>query len=137
MNIHQIAEYLNQRLTGFEEKSAYDCLPITGDVDVLQVTVIGREELPIFISNSEDQILCICYLWDESQVIQEKRVQMMETMLEVNIPMPLSSFSKLGEQYVLFGALSVNSSIEDIEHEVKVLSDNSLEVIEELSEFLI
>lgn len=136
MNIHQIATHLNQlddnSGTGFN----FDCTPINGDIDVLQVEVIGREEIPIFISISDNQILCIAYLWGENEIKPELRNNMMEAMLEMNIPMPLSSFAKVEDKYVLNGALSINSSLDDIELEVVTLSDNSLEVINEMSSYL-
>jgi uncharacterized protein YjfI (DUF2170 family) len=106
-------------------------------VDVLQISILGREELPIFVSVTDDQILCITYLWGEDEVVSEKRTEMFETMLEMNIPMPLSSFAKIGDKYSIFGALAISSSVEEIEHELTVLSDNALDVIDDFSEFLV
>ncbi|NTS75929.1 YjfI family protein [Catenovulum sp. SM1970] len=136
MNIHNIAQYLNdlgdQASTGYK----FDCQPIAGEVDVLQVTIEGREELPIFVSVTDDQILCITYLWGEEEVISEKRGEMLEAMLEMNIPMPLSSFAKVDNKYVVFGALTIHSSMDDIEHELVVLSDNAVDVIDDMCEYL-
>ena len=133
MNIHKIATYLNQLdETGF----SFDCTPIDGEIDVLQVEVVGREEIPIFISISDNQILCIAYLWGEDEVKPELKTNMMEAMLEMNIPMPLSSFAKIEDKYVAFGALSVNSTLSDIELEIVTLSDNTLEVIAEMDSYL-
>ncbi|WP_372882705.1 YjfI family protein [Psychromonas sp.] len=136
MNIHQIATHLNQLDDKSETGFNFDCTPINGDIDVLQVEVVGREEIPIFISISDNQILCIAYLWGENEVQPELRNNMMEAMLEMNIPMPLSSFAKVEDKYVLNGALSINSSLDDIELEIVTLSDNSLEVINEMSSYL-
>lgn len=137
MNIHTIANYLNELGDSSHTGFTFDSLPISGEVDVLQVTIAGREELPIFVSVTDDQILCIAYLWGEDEVKQDSRCEMLEAMLEMNIPMPLSSFSKIDNKYVVFGALSVNSSLTEIEHELAVLSDNSLEVIDEMADYLI
>ena len=41
--------------------------PIPGDVPVIQVSIEGREELPIFITSSDTQVLCMCYLWTASR----------------------------------------------------------------------
>lgn len=136
MNIHNIATHLNQLDDKSETGFNFDCTPINGDIDVLQVEVIGREEIPIFISISDNQILCIAYLWGEDEVKPELRSNMMEAMLEMNIPMPLSSFAKVEDKYVLNGALSINSTLDDIELEIVTLSDNSLEVINEMSSYL-
>lgn len=137
MNIHTIANYLNELADNSHTGFSFDSLPITGEVDVLQVTIEGREELPIFLSVTDDQILCIAYLWGEEEVKQDSRSEMLEAMLEMNIPMPLSSFSKIDNKYVVFGALSVNSSLTEIEHELAVLSDNSLDVIDDMADYLI
>lgn len=137
MNIHKIANYLNELGDSSDTGFKFDSTPISGDVDVLRVDVEGREEIPIFVSVTDEQILCIAYLWGENEVKTEKRVEMLEAMLELNIPMPLSSFAKIDNMYVVYGALSVNSSFADIEHELAVLSDNSLEVITELTDYLI
>ncbi len=137
MNIHKIADHLNSLGEASETGMVFDCQPISGEVDVLQISIVDREELPIFLSVSDDQILCITYLWGEEEVKADKRVAMLEAMLEMNIPMPLSSFSKIGDKYVIFGALSINSSNSDIEHELAVLSNNAVEVIMDMDEFLV
>lgn len=137
MNIHKIADHLNNLADNSDTGMVFDCQPISGEVDVLQVTVIGREELPIFVSVTEDQVLCITYLWGLEEVKPECVHDMHESMLEMNIPMPLSAFSKIGDKYVTFGALSIGSTFEDIEHELAVLSNNAVEVIDDMSEFLV
>jgi len=137
MNIHKIADHLNTLANDSSTGMVFDCQPISGEVDVLQITIIEREELPIFVSVTDDQIIAITYLWGEDEVKTETRSLMQESMLEMNIPMPLSSFSKIGDKYVIFGALSVSSSFSDIEHELTVLSNNAIEVISDMSEFLI
>jgi len=137
MNIHKIANHLNTLADSSETGMTFDCQPISGEVDVLQITILGREELPLFVSVTDDQILCITYLWGQEEVKTECLPQMHESMLEMNIPMPLSSFSKIGDKYVIFGALSISSTFDDIEHELAVLNNNAIEVIDDMSEFLI
>ena len=137
MNIHTIADHLNSLADNSDTGMSFDCQPISGDVDVLQISILGREELPIFISVTEDQILCISYLWGTEEVKPASLNTMHESMLEMNIPMPLSSFSKIGDKYVVFGALSINSSFDDIEHELAVLSNNAVEVIDDMSDYLL
>ena len=136
MNIHTIADHLNSLADNSDTGLSFDCQPISGEVDVLQISIIGREELPVFVSVTEDQILCISYLWGAEEVKPECVNAMHESMLEMNIPMPLSSFSKIGDKYVVFGALSINSSFADVEHELAVLSNNAIEVIDDMSDYL-
>lgn len=114
----------------------YEFNPIPGDVEVVQVLFKDREELPIYLTQSDSQMLCICYLWDDEEVIPARRVEMMEVMLDMNIPMPLSSFGRIGSRYAIFGALSIHSSADHIAKELTVLSDNALDAIEAMSEYL-
>ncbi len=137
MNIHKIANHLNALADNSDTGMTFDCQPISGEVDVLQITVIGREELPIFVSVTDDQILCITYLWGTEEVKSDRIDDMHTAMLEMNIPMPLSSFSKIGDKYVIFGALSINSTFDDIEHELAVLSNNAIEIIDDMSDYLV
>ncbi|TAE33805.1 MAG: DUF2170 family protein [Alphaproteobacteria bacterium] len=115
---------------------AFDVTPIPGEIEVLRIEVEDREELPIFVSVSEDQILCIAYLFQEHEIIQGKIAQMNEAMLMTNITMPLSAFAKIDGQYVIYGALSVHSSLYDIVHELEILSSNSVEALEAMSDYL-
>ena len=137
MNIHTIADHLNSLANNSSTGMSFDCQPISGEVDVLQITLLDREEIPVFVSVTDDQILCISYLWGVDEVKPKSLPLMHESMLAMNIPMPLSSFAKIGDKYVVFGALSINSSFEDIEHELSVLSNNALEVIDDMSDYLI
>ncbi len=115
---------------------SFECQPIPGDVDVLQITVEDFEEIPCYVSVTDTQVLCITYLMGEDEIRPEKRTQMLEEMLELNIPMPLSSFSKIGDRFVIFGALSTNSSFEELCQELVMLCENSVEAITALEEYL-
>jgi len=134
MNIQDLAKQLSdlQSFDGYE----FECQPIPGEVDVLQVTVGDFEELPSYVSITDTQVLCITWLFTDDEVKAESRDDMMEEMLELNIPIPLSAFAKIGDRYVIFGALSINSSIEDICQELITLSENAVEAITVLEEFL-
>lgn len=119
------------------EGYSLECQPIPGDVEVLQITVGDFDEIPCFLSITDTQILCIAYLWTEEEVRADTRHEMLEEMLELNIPIPLSSFSKVGDRYVIFGALSITSSYDDICHEIVTLCENAVEAITALEEFLV
>lgn len=110
--------------------------PISGDVPVLQVSIDGRDELPIFITCSDTQIICLCYLWTDQDVRPERRGELLEVMLDLNPSVPLSSFGRIGERFVLTGALARSARAEDVAHEVAVLSDNALDALDALTEFL-
>ncbi len=103
---------------------------------VLCIKVQDREEFPVYMTVDEGQILCTTHLFGEDQVDPGRRAEMIEDMLMLNISIPLSAFSKVGNQYVMFGALSPNSSIDDLLHEIEMLSDNVLEAVEAVSDYL-
>ena len=110
--------------------------PIPGQTPVIQVSIEGRDELPIFITSSDMQVICICYLWTEEEVKAERRTELLESLLDLNPSVPLSSFGRVDGRYVLTGALGRDAGVQDIAREVAVLSDNALDALDALSEFL-
>jgi uncharacterized protein YjfI (DUF2170 family) len=110
--------------------------PMPGDVPVIQISIEGREELPIFLTCSQAQILCMCYLWSDAEVQPGRRTELLETLLDLNPSVPLSSFGRVGDRYVLIGALLRDAHVEDVAKEIAVLSDNALDALDALSEFL-
>ncbi len=136
MKIKQIAEALDKLDSEARHGFDFDYQIIPGGEEVLQISLQGREEIPVYLTETDTQLLCIAYLWDESEIKPESRTQMIEMMLDMNIPMPLSSFSRIGDKYAVFGALSLNSSAEDVAHEVAILSDNAIDAIDVMSDFL-
>ena len=104
--------------------------------DVVEIVVEDRDEFPIVVSVDDEQIVCLTYLWDEAQVKAESRTELLAALLEMNVPLPLSSFGKIGDRYVVFGALAAGSTIGDVVTELEVLSDNTLEAIEIVGPYL-
>jgi uncharacterized protein len=110
---------------------------IGGEVDVLLVSVEDREEFPIYVTVDDSQILCLSYLWSEAEVKAERRAELLETLLIMNVPMPLSAFSKVGAQYIIFDALRIKADANEVLEAIYTLSDNTLTAIGEVREFLI
>ena len=110
--------------------------PISGDVPVLQVSIVGRDELPIFVTSSDTQYICLCYLWTDEDVRPERRAELHEALLDLIPSVPLSSFGRVGTRYVLNGALSRSARPKDMTHKVAMLSDNALDALDALAEFL-
>lgn len=133
---HKLATDLALRGKQAENGFAYDVMPIPGDIDVLRISVEDREELPIFLSVSDEQILCIAYLFKEQEIKEGKIAELNNALLMTNITIPLSSFARIEDQYVIYGALSVHSSLYDIIHELNVLSSNTIEAIEAMKDYL-
>jgi uncharacterized protein YjfI (DUF2170 family) len=118
------------------EGRSFNCLPMPGAQEVLQVTLSDQDEIPLYLTITETQILCIAYLFKKDEVKNELVDELNEQCLQLNISMPLSSFAKTDNQYVLFGALSTTSTFEDIQKELLTLSENAVEALEALEDYL-
>lgn len=134
-------EKLQQLINNLAENQLSDGTSLSiemfdGDNTVACIKVEDREEFPIYMTVDEGQILCITYLFGEDQVVPGKRADIAEAMLIMNVSIPLSAFSKISDQYIMFGALSPNSSIDELLHEIELLSDNVLDAIEAVSDYL-
>ncbi len=105
-------------------------------VPVMRVSINGQDELPVFVTVSPSQILCICYLWTEEEVKSAGRAEMLEAMMDLNISIPLSNFGRIGQHYVIYGALAADSRLEDIVTEVIMLADNAIEALEVFTAYL-
>lgn len=128
---------LSIKLASHEHEGAgFESLLISGEQDVLQVVVEGFDELPIFVTVTEEQMLCISYLFGKDELKQGVADELNDTLLKLNVPMPLSSFAIIDDKYSIFGSLSVNSSFEDIAHELVTLADNAIDALETIEEYL-
>ena len=136
VDINRLANDLAEQGKDIENSFLFEVNPIPGEVEVLQIIIEDREELPVFISASEEQVLCITYLFKEDEVKSDMVDEMNRAMLSTNISMPLSAFAKIDDQYVVYGALSVKADLEDIVHEIETLSGNAIEAIEAMSDYL-
>jgi len=134
IKLTQLADSLHK--AKFNNGAALTPEIIEEDLQVLQVLIQDREEFPVYVTIDDSQILCVSYLWQEQEIIPEQREALLEALLALNIPMPLSSFSKIGHQYIIFGALSTCSDADAILHEIETLSDNTLEAIELMADYL-
>ena len=133
-NIQDLAIRLAQHRT--QEGYTFDCERISGEVEVLQVESNEVEGFPVFVTKTNSQVLCIVYLWREAEVKQSARLAMLETMLDSSISIPLSAFARVGDQFVLYGALSVTSSFDEIVEEIVTLNENAVDVLSAMEDFL-
>lgn len=105
-------------------------------VPVMRICIEGLEELPVFVTGSPSQVLCICYLWTEDEIRPERRAEMLEAMMDLNMAIPLSNFGRIGEHYVLFGSLAHDASADSIAIDVATVADNAYEALDVFTEFL-
>ncbi len=128
---------LGQALDAYTSDNGYTFRTrMAGDGAALEVIVEDRDEFPILVSVDEEQTLCLTYLWDESEIRPDRRSALLTALLEMNVPLPLSSFGKVADRYVIFGALAAEAATEDIVGELEALSDNTLEALEVVAPYL-
>ena len=128
-------------LTSRLEKARYkghrfSCLPMQGEYPVLRVEVSELDEIPIFITVTETQILCISYLFTKQEIFPDKEAELNQYLLELNLPMPLSAFALIDDHYVIFGALACGSKFESITQELITLAGNAQDTLQALEEFI-
>ena len=56
---------------------------------------------------------------------------------KMSIPIPLSAFSRLNDRYVLFGAVSSHARLASVANEIITLSDNAIDGLSALEDYLI
>lgn len=104
--------------------------------EMLQVQVRDPDSLPIFMAVSGPQLVVVVQLFTAENVKADQRAAMHERMLELNIPMPLSSYGKMGEVYVAFGALALDATIDEVLLELRMLHANASEAVKAVEMFL-
>jgi len=109
---------------------------INGETPMIQAVVRDIDEFPIMVSVGNEQILAIADLWGSSEVQEGKAAELNAVLLRANLPVPLSSFSIMGDRYVLFGALSINSDVNTVVEEITTLSNNVLDALDFCQEYL-
>ncbi|WP_028454340.1 DUF2170 family protein [Chitinilyticum litopenaei] len=132
--LHQRIQAAGQQLATV--LGAVETARISGEVEVFRLTIAGREELPIFITQADNQLLCICYVWTEADVLPARRLEMLEAMLDLNVAIPLSSFGRIADKYLLYGALACDAGTDDLVQDLLALSDNAIDALEAMAEYL-
>jgi uncharacterized protein YjfI (DUF2170 family) len=108
----------------------------TNDIDMLTIIKEEMEEFVILATSSETQLLLNVALFDETQIAEGCQADLHQMMLELNMAMPLSSFAKTHHVYSIFGALSGDSSEQQIQEEVQVLAENIMDALEVCQHYL-
>lgn len=115
---------------------SFAVMPLAGDEPVLQIAVSEAEETPVYLTVTDTQILCLVYLFQEKELHQERIPELHESMLRLSVPMPLSALGKVDQHYVVYGALSPQSSETELMQELITLADNAIDLLETFEEFL-
>jgi uncharacterized protein YjfI (DUF2170 family) len=127
-----LRDYIAQGGTDF----SFTVEEMPGGIEVLHIAVQEEDALPIYLSVADRQILCVAHLFRSQDVAQGMEAPLHTKMLEMNIPMPLSSFGKIGDLYVVFGAVAPDVSLEGLVLELRMLHHNALQAWHSLEQYL-
>lgn len=89
---------------------------------VVSVVVDGKTHIPVSLAVGGGQVIAMSTLWKVAEVRDTAAMNM--AMMKTNVSMPLSSFAIVGDEYVLFGALSITSGAAEIVEEIHTLVTN-------------
>lgn len=117
-----------------QEGTCFDAM--LTDNGVMEVICSNNDEFPIHVAMTDTQILSVTPLFHINEVQEDKRVELNTLLLQMSPAIPLSSIGLQEGNYILFGSMALNTSFENIVHELEVQAENTLEVLEAIEELL-
>jgi len=131
-NLEELALSLNNTVT--DEGTSFEA--IVTDNGLIDVTCSNNKEFPILIAMTDSQILAVTSLFNVSEVKEDKIDELNSMLLTISPVIPLSSTGLQNGNYILFGAMSLNTMIDNIVHELEVQAENTIDVLEAISPLL-
>jgi len=107
---------------------------VLSESGVLEVVCSNNDEFSIHLVETDTQLLAVTQLFKVSDVKPDKVAALNVEMLQMSPAVPLSSVGLQGDMYILFGAMALSTSVENIVHELEVQAENTIEVLEEIQE---
>lgn len=131
--LEDLALGLNTTVT--QEGTSFDA--VVSDNDVMEVICSNNDEFPIHIAITDTQILSVTPLFHVKEVQQDKLPELDKLLLRLSPAIPLSSIGLQEANYILFGSMALNTSFENIVHELEVQAENTVDVLEAVEDLLI
>lgn len=131
-SLEELTHRLNYMTT--EEGTTFEA--ILAENDVVEVVCSNDEEFPIHIAMTDTQLLTVTHLFNISEVQDDKVDVLNQALLQLSPAIPLSSIGLQGGNYILFGAMSLNTVFENIVHELEVQAENTVDVLEAIEPLL-
>lgn len=131
--LEDLALDLNTATT--QEGTRFDA--VVTDSGVMEVICSNNDEFPIHIAMTDTQILSVTPLFHVKEVQEDKLAELNTLLLQLSPAIPLSSIGLQEGNYILFGAMALNTTFENIVHELEVQAENTLDVLEAVEELLI
>ena len=132
--LQEIANAINMQ--SINSNSSYTAT-IREDGGTLLIENINSPEAIIVIVITGNQILSITPLFLISSVIPERVAELNKVLLTISLPLSLSSLGIQDDRYILFGSMAINTTIENLVHEIEVQAANYDDVMDSLDEFII
>ena len=105
--------------------------------EIIELSCSNAEDFPIRLSVTHQQIIAMSHLFSEDDINNEELTSLNETLLRLSPVVPLSSFGKDGKLYFLFGAMPLNTTFENLAHELEVQAENTVEALETFQELMV
>lgn len=126
---------LGLNTTTTQEGTSFDA--VVTDSGVMEVICSNNDEFPIHIAMTDTQILSVTPLFHIKEVQESKIANLNTLLLQLSPAIPLSSIGLQEGNYILFGSMALNTSFDNIVHELEVQAENTLDVLEAVEELLI
>jgi len=117
-----------------DEGTTFDA--VLNDNGIIEVICSNVTEFPINIAVTETQLLTVTPLFVSSEVKSGAEAELDKLLLQLSPAVPLSSMGLQGDTYILFGAMSLETSFENIIHELEVQAENTVEVLDAIQPLL-
>ncbi len=130
--LEDLAHNLNTFVT--QEGTRFDAV-ILGD-SVIEVVCSNNEEFPIHIAMTETQLITVTPLFESSEIQEGKVAELDHMLLQMSPAIPLSSIGLQDGHYILFGSMVLNTTFENVVHELEVQAENTLDVLEVIESLL-
>ena len=132
-NLDDLVFKLNNHTT--DEGTRFDA--VLSENGVIEVICSNVSEFQINIASTETQLLSVTPLFLKSEVKLGGEAELNELLLQLSPAVPLSSIGLQGNTYILFGAMSLETSFENIVHELEVQAENTVEVLDAIEPLLV
>lgn len=132
--LREIANQINLKNT--EADAVFTATIKEGGSTVLIENADNPEAIIIIVA-TDSQILSITPLFSISSVIAERVAELNKALLTISLPLALSSVGIQDDRYVLFGSMAINTSIENLLHEIEVQASNYDDVMDAVDEYIV
>ena len=131
--MQEIVDQINQKSS--EENNGYSAeISEAGPVVIRNSNQLGAD---IFMMSTDSQIITITPLFSIDSVTADRVNELNKLLLTITLPMALSSFAIQDNGYVLQGSMSINTTIENVLHEIDVQMANYDDAMDALDEFIV